>query len=296
MPALFTRLDEGQLFEQEGAVASLKITKPVERKPFEPEMAHIPSGSFWMGRDAASGVPPHETPKSRIELPAYSIGVYPITNREYAEYVRQRHVTVPDELGWEGRSPAKDQLDLPVRGVTWQEALDYCTWLTEQTGRDYTLPSEAQWERAARGNDGRLYPWGDAWEEGRSNQGNSRAAAVSAFPAQSNSGLHDMVGNVLQWTSTLWGEKRLVADYPYQWQPDDGREDLTANHQVRRVLRGSPYSDPPQECACTSRRSFLPADRGLAARRPACGAGSGKPVRSPVPGAGSATIPIPDLV
>jgi formylglycine-generating enzyme required for sulfatase activity len=260
---LFTRLRDGQLFEQASAIGA----KPVERKPFEPEMVFIPSGTFWMGQDAAPGVPPPETPKSRLLLPAFFIGKYPVTNREYAEYVRQTRIPVPVELGWEGRSPAKDQLDLPVRGITWQEALDYCSWLSQQTGLDYTLPSEAQWERAARGDDGRLYPWGDAWLEGRCNLGNNHTAAVTAFSAQSVSGLHDLVGNVLQWTTTLWGEKRLTVDYPYPWQPDDGRDDLTANRQIRRVLRGSPYSDSQAECTCIARRSFLPADRGQPGKR-----------------------------
>jgi iron(II)-dependent oxidoreductase len=230
-------------------------------------MVYIPAGSFWMGRDSAPGVPPLEMPKTRVELPAYYIGKYPVKNREFAEYVRQTRVPVPVELGWEGRNPAKDQLDQPVRGVTWQEALDYCTWLKEQTGLDYTLPSEAQWERAARGDDERPYPWGDTWVEGRSNQGNSRTAKVTEFPAQSVFDLHDLVGNVLQWTSTLWGEKRLLADYLYPWQPDDGRDDLNANRQLRRILRGSSHDDPQSECTCTSRRSFLPADRGQPGKR-----------------------------
>lgn len=300
MPALFTRLRDGQLFEQEKAVASVPVggvggdqfnlsgnfhgatiyiksdvkfdeaderTKPVERKPFEPEMVLIPSGIFWMGRDEAPDVPPNETPKARIELPAYYMGKYPVTNREYAEYVRQTGISVPVELGWQGRRPAKDQLDLPVRGVAWQEALDYCAWLNEQTGLEYTLPNEAQWERSARGDDERLYPWGDEWVEGRSNQGNSRTAAVIAFSAQSEFGLYDLVGNTLEWTSTLWGEKRLETDYPYPWQPDDERDDLTANSQVRRVLRGSAYGDPQAECTCTARRSFLPAERGRPGKR-----------------------------
>lgn len=264
VPALFTRLRDGQLFEQ----AKEEATRPVERKAFEPETVRIPRGSFWMGREASPGVPPHETPRTRIELPDYAIGKYPVSNREYAEYVRQARITVPVELGWDGRNPAKDQLDLPVRGVTWQEALDYCAWLSGQTGHNYSLPSEAQWEKAARGDDGRLYPWGEAWEAGRCNQGNPHTAAVRAFPAQNASGLHDLVGNVLQWTTTLWGEKRLQPEYPYPWQADDGRESLDANRQIRRVLRGSAYSDLQTECNCTARRSYLPTDRGLPGKRP----------------------------
>jgi formylglycine-generating enzyme required for sulfatase activity len=300
VPALFTRLRDGQLFGPEsaseappagvvtgdqfnmsgdfrGATIYIKsevkadqaerVTVPVARKPYEPEMVEISSGGFWMGHDPAPGFPPYETPRSLIELPAFLMSKYPITNREYAEYVRQTRITVPVELGWEGRNPTKDQLNLPVRGVTWGEALDYCAWLSQQTGHAYLLPSEAQWEKAARGVDGRLFPWGEAWEAGRCNQGSARTAAVTAFPQQSSYGLHDLVGNVLQWTTTLWGERRLQPDYLYPWQPDDGRDELAANRQVRRILRGSAYSDPPAACACSARRSFLPGDRGQPGKR-----------------------------
>ena len=241
---------------------------PFERKAFEPETILIAGGTFLMGRQPGPGVPIDETPQEQIELPGFRIGVYPVSNREYVEFVRQRRYAVPPELGWEGQKPSKAQLDFPVRGVTWQEALDYCSWLKEQTGHDYSLPSEAQWEMAARGPDGRLFPWGQEWQAGRSNQGNAHTAAVRAFPAQSVYGLHDLVGNVLQWTTTLWGEKRLQPDpaYAYPWQ-DDGRDDLSANRQIRRVVRGSAFSDPPDDCICARRRSFLPADRGQPGKR-----------------------------
>jgi len=101
------------LFEQ----VSAEATRPVKRKAFEPETVRIPAGGFWMGREASPGVPPHETPRTRIELPAYAIGKYPVSNREYAEYVRQARITVPVELGWDGRNPAKDQLNLPTTNI-----------------------------------------------------------------------------------------------------------------------------------------------------------------------------------
>jgi formylglycine-generating enzyme required for sulfatase activity len=261
VPVIFSRLKQNRLIEP------LSFTLPKERQPFEPEMVRIPGGRFWMGREPAPGVPLYETPRTDLDLPAFYISKFPISNREYVEYVRQTHITVPADLGWEGRNPSKDQLNLPLRGVTWQEALDYCAWLSQQTGKRYTLPNEAQWEKAARGEDGRLYPWGETWEEGRCNQGSTRIVNVGFFPVQSVFGLHDLVGNVLQWTTTLWGEKRLQPDYLYPWQADDGREDLEANNQVRRVLRGSAYSDPQAICTCTNRRSYLPTDRGLPGKR-----------------------------
>jgi iron(II)-dependent oxidoreductase len=246
------------------AIPGAKSQAAFERKEFDLETILIPKGTFLMGRQRRlDDIHVYETPQEQIELPAFRIGVCPVSNREYAEYVRQERLPVPPELNWEGQKPAKAQLDCPVRSVTWQEALDYCAWLKKQTGHDYSLPSEAQWEMAARGPDGRLYPWGNEWQDGRSNQGNKHIAAVRAFKAQSVYGLYDLVGNVLQWTTTLWGEKRLQPDeeYALPWR-DDGRDDLTANRQIRRVVRGSTFNDPIGECICARRRSFLPADRG----------------------------------
>ncbi len=259
VPALYTRLKDGLLFPPPQALAAAVI----ERQPFEPETIYIPPGSFIMGRQVGPGVPEFESPQGQVFLPAYRMSMYPITNNEFVKFIRQTHRLTAPEMGWEGQNPPKGQGEYPVRGVSWFDALDYCRWLSEQTGRKYSLPSEAQWEKAARGSDGRLYPWGDDWQPGRSNQGNSHTAPVGSFPAQNAFGLYDLVGNVLQWTTSLWGEKRLNPDpqYVYPWQ-DDERDDLEANKQLRRVLRGSAYSDPPQLCTCTARRSFLPADRG----------------------------------
>ena len=147
-------------------------------------------------------------------------------------------------MGWEGQNPARGHEDYPVRGVTWFEALDYCQWLSEQTGRKYSLPNEAHWEKAARGDGGSLFPWGDDWQSGRCNQGKGDYAPVTLYPAQNDLGIYDLVGNVLQWTTTLWGEKRLQPDprFIYPWKDDD-RDDLQANKQIRRILRGSSYKD-----------------------------------------------------
>jgi formylglycine-generating enzyme required for sulfatase activity len=175
-------------------------------------------------------------------------------------------------LGWAGQNPPPGEERFPVRGVTWFEALEYCRWLGEQTGRAYSLPSEGQWLRAAfgaaPGTPAPLYPWGAEWQAGRSNTGGARPAAVDAFPPQSASGASDWVGNVLQWTTTLWGEQRLAPDprYAPPWR-DDGRDDLHANRQVRRVARGSSYKDAQGECTPAIRHSFLPDDRGQPGKR-----------------------------
>jgi gamma-glutamyl hercynylcysteine S-oxide synthase len=115
-----------------------------------------------------------------------------------------------------------------------------------------------------------LYPWGDDWQPGRSNQGGSQTLSVKSFPAQNDMGLCDLVGNVLQWTTTLWGEKSMEPDPAYllPWKEADGRDDRKANSQIRRILRGSSYLDLPQASTCTARRSFLPDSRGQPRKRP----------------------------
>ncbi len=259
VPVLYLRLAEGRIFPSQPTQA---------RQQDEPETIAVPAGWFTMGREPGPDVPANEIPSSQVYLPDFRIGKYPVTNGEFARFIHQLHYPAAPELGWDGKNPPKGQEDYPVRGVTWAEALDYCRWLSERTGKKYSLPSEAQWEKAARGQDARLYPWGNDWLPGRCSQGSAQIAAVNAFPPQNELGLADLVGNVLQWTTTLWGEKRQQPDpdFAYPWQ-DDERNDLQANRQIRRMLRGSAYSDARQECTCTARRSFLPDDRGQPGKR-----------------------------
>ena len=136
----------------------------VEEKPllsFEPETILIPAGSFIMGSDTGEAIEKHQ---HTLILPAFKIGKYPVTNEQYAEYVQQTGAVVSAKAGWVlakvGQAPPPDKLKHPVVGVSWDEAVAYCRWLSEQTGRAYDLPTEAEWEKAARGpDDDRLYPW-----------------------------------------------------------------------------------------------------------------------------------------
>jgi formylglycine-generating enzyme required for sulfatase activity len=259
VPALFSRLRGEKLF----APSSGEAAPNIAIQPYEPETVYIPGGPFLMGRDAGAGAPDYETPQHLVVLPPYRIGKYPVTNRQYAEFVRQSSRAVAPEMGWQGQRPQPDRLDHPVTGVTWYEALAYCEWLSAQTKRRYSLPTEAQWEKAARGVDGRLYPWGDAWQPDRSQQGKSKAGEVGAWPAQSVYSIFDLVGNIQQWTCSLWGEKRFEPDpqYRYPWS-DEGRNDLQANRLVRRVVRGGSFNDQENVQTCAARRSSLPEDRG----------------------------------
>ena len=264
MPALFSHLRDNRIFGQSNPnrLAFINV------QSYEPETVYIPSGSFWMGSNSGDGVPSHETPQHEVFLPAYRIGKYPVTNAQYEVFVREKGIQVMPGMGWNGRVVSTGGENYPMTGVTWYQALEYCRWLSEKTGRNYSLPNEAQWEKACRGSDKRKYPWGDEFDGKRCNDGSSMVAEVNAYPVQSESGCFDLVGNILQWTCSLWGEKRAAPDpkYTYPWK-NDTRNDLNINRQIRRVVRGSAIKDNLDFLRCSARRGQFPDDAGLPGER-----------------------------
>jgi formylglycine-generating enzyme required for sulfatase activity len=227
--------------------------------PYEPETVLIPAGPFLMGDNDMS----HAAPQTAVDLPTYAIGLYPVTNEQFAEFVQQSGRLASSDLLWEGNRPPRDQLRHPVTGVTWQEALAYCQWLAELTERPYSLPNEAQWEKAARGVDGRLYPWGNEWEDGRCNDDLAVVTAVDAFPPQSPYGCYDMVGNGREWTTTLWGDNPREPEslYRYPWVGDGRRDSLNAPSTTRRIFRGG-RGDDFSAYRCSRRGALLPDQSG----------------------------------
>jgi iron(II)-dependent oxidoreductase len=196
-------------------------------------------------------------------LPAYRIGIYPVTNTQYEEFVRDTHRSVASEMGWDGLKVPAGLEKLPVTGVTWYDAMDYCQWLSEKTARKYSLPNEAQWEKACRGGKQSTYPWGDEFDSERCNYGKPTLASVYAYPVQNEYGCFDLVGNVRQWTSTLWGGKLIAPDprYVYPWK-EDGRNDINASRQVRRVMRGSSTQEDVMLLRCSARSGQIPDNIG----------------------------------
>jgi len=200
-------------------------------------MVLIPAGEFTMGSDP--GLDPEalddEGPPHRLHLPDFYLARSPVTNAQYAAFVQATGHSAP--YHWGGGVPPRSKELHPVVNVSWHDALAYCNWLAEVTGKPYRLPSEAEWEKGARGDDGRIFPWGSEWNPARCNgreddQGDT--TPVGAYPAGASPfGLLDMAGNVWEWTSSVY------AAYPYN--PADGREDLQAGDDVRRVLRGGAF-------------------------------------------------------
>lgn len=167
----------------------------------------------------------------------------------------------------------------PVVGITWYEALAFCRWLNahspgqlqihvwEQgqiitqklslTGWQITLPSEAEWEKAAKGNDKRIYPWGNKPNPNRANYADTKigtTSAVGCFPGGvSPYGCEELSGNVWEWTRSLWGTNWEKPDFNYPYRSDDGREDLTAGTDCAHVLRGGSFINDQRDVRCALR-------------------------------------------
>jgi formylglycine-generating enzyme required for sulfatase activity len=226
----------------------------IERvQPFEPEMVLIPAGEFLMGSDRSvdKDAQDEEQPQHTLSLPDYYMAKTPVTNAQYAAFVEATGHEQPEQH-WKGGKPPRGKEDHPVVWVSWHDAVAYCRWLSEVTGRPYRLPSEAEWEKGARGTDGHIWPWGNQWDAKRCNtreSGKGDTTPVGAYPeGASPYGLLDMAGNVWDWT------RSIDRDYPYN--PNDGREDLEA--KGARVLRGGSWYDGRDRARCVVRDTWDP--------------------------------------
>jgi formylglycine-generating enzyme required for sulfatase activity len=237
-------------------VVSPPVVEPSQ--PFEPELIHVPAGEFLMGSDPKKdkGAYDDEQPQHSLHLPDYYIAKTPVTNGQYLASVEATGQKPPEH--WKKRKPPKGKKDHPVVEVSWHDAVAYCQWLAEATGRAYRLPSEAEWEKAARGGlrmgrednpyPGRIYPWGNEWEKKRCNSeegGPGDTTPVGQYSPGGDSpyGCVDMAGNVVEWTLSLWGKEWEAPDFRYPYDPEDGRENLDAGDDIRRALRGGSWND-----------------------------------------------------
>jgi formylglycine-generating enzyme required for sulfatase activity len=195
-----------------------------------PPLCEVPAGPFLMGSDPNKDkdAQEDEQPQHRVTVEAFQIAKYPVTVAEYFCFLRAGH---------RGRSQLA-QVEHPAVDISWQDAMEYVRWLSERTGQTWRLPSEAEWEKAARGTDGRIYPWGSTFDESRCNSnegGVGDTTPIGAYESgASPCGALDMAGNVWEWASGLYK--------PYPYKPRDGREQvesitsrgLSAGSRVRR--------------------------------------------------------------
>ena len=197
-----------------------------------------------MGSDpAAEHAPePDEAPRHRVPVAAFRIGRTHVTNAEFAVFVSATGRPAPSH--WPGGAPSADQASHPVTYVSWEDARAFCAWAGG------FLPTEAQWERAARGDDDRTWPWGDeAPTVERATFAAAWTSAVGLHPdGASPFGALDLAGNAWEWTTSAYRE------YPYD--VNDGREDEMSPGP--RVVRGGAYSHGPGEIRCSYRHGMLP--------------------------------------
>ncbi len=204
---------------KEGAAVTQEAAKPAVEVG---KMILIPAGEFTMGTDDKKNL---AYPAHKVNLPAFWIDEYEVTNKQYLSFASKTgYIT-------EGAKEGKDWMlfwtpemsNFPVVYITWKDADAYC----KADGR--RLPTEEEWEKAARGPNGNRFPWGNEWIDGRSNTyeaGNTKPVAVGTYDDVSFYGVHDMLGNVQEWTSS-W------------YKPYKGNlvKDSQANDKMR-VVRG----------------------------------------------------------
>jgi formylglycine-generating enzyme required for sulfatase activity len=248
----------------------------------------IPAGKFLMGsNDKDKQARDDEKPQHEVDLPEYWMAKYPVTVAQYRSFVENSGYKTSDEDALRGN------LNHPVVDVTWYDALEYTKWLDGElrkaakekvsTGEKHsfwqgmaegklgvTLPSEAEWEKAARWNpspNGRgqgegesyIYPWGDEFDPEKANTSPTKiggTSSVGCFPAWGH-GLYDMSGNVWEWTRSIFGKRddkyNIVDQYKYPYDRDDGREDLSKPKEFVRSLRGGSFLYESVDARCAYR-------------------------------------------
>jgi formylglycine-generating enzyme required for sulfatase activity len=212
-----------------------------------PDLVIVLEGSFLMGSDDGQE---NERPCHRVWLERFGIGRFPITNREYKEFLESTHTASPPY--W--RDPIFSDPDQPVVGVNWDDAMAYCRWLSDRTGGEFCLPTEAEWERAARGGrEGALYPWGDEppWEKPYCGFDSKTGGPAHVGVNEPNDfGLYDMSEGVHEWCSDYY-------DYHYyRYSPE--RNPQGPNSGERRASRGGSWRHQIKFSRCAARSSLPP--------------------------------------
>ncbi|MCR9213143.1 MAG: formylglycine-generating enzyme family protein [Proteobacteria bacterium] len=232
---------------------SAALVIPVTAEEIGPETVLIEAGPFLMGStreekeygykldEAAYGHSvtrnqkwyENEADEKTVELPAYRISSNLITNADYAKFVADTGHPAPKvsktvwnsyglihpyertlKFQWPGSVPSPERQDHPVVLLDHNSAVAYTNWLSQKTGKSWRLPTAEEWEKAARGTEGRIFPWGNGYDATKLNShdnGPFDTVSVGQFPAGvSPYGLHDAAGQVFEWTATPAGADRFV--------------------------------------------------------------------------------------
>jgi serine/threonine protein kinase len=216
-----------------------------------PQMLRIPEGHFWMGSgESDSEASENERPRHELYLPGYAIAKYPITNVQYQAFVQATGHPAP--LDWLDKQFPPGKGNHPVVNVNYYDACEYCRWLSQVTYQHYRLPMESEWEKAARGRapETRRYPWGDTWMDRQCNSAEERigdTTPVDQYEAQNRSlyGIVDMVGNVWEWTDSLY-------------RPYPGSSHYSMAYGRAYVVRGGAWRNNKGDMRISARGRYKP--------------------------------------
>ncbi|MCB0015600.1 MAG: formylglycine-generating enzyme family protein, partial [Anaerolineales bacterium] len=267
-------------------------------------LCYVPCGPFWMGSPEDDELAwADEKPLHKVEhlTEPYWLGQYPVTNAQYARFVAATDQRAPDH--WQGGAPPDDLRTHPVVNVSWDDAQAYCAWLSRTEGRTYRLPTEAEWEKGARGGETipqtpliipagqltkatlpalldnelphRRYPWRSETSPEELTNIKETEIGVTSRPSIFADGISpygcaDMMGNVWEWTRTIWGKTdwektrgsarwHVELEYRYPYLADE-RERLDADLLWTRVVRGSSWFNETRSARCASRFTNFPYD------------------------------------
>jgi formylglycine-generating enzyme required for sulfatase activity/predicted Ser/Thr protein kinase len=200
-------------------------------------MVYVPGGDFTMGRDEKDGGDEYERPAHKVTVKPFFMDINEVTRQQYQEFVNQTGHVAP--ANWTNKHFPAGTGQQPVTDVTWDDANGYAKWAGKR------LPNEEEWEFAARGTDGRLYPWGNDWSAGLANadRASNGMVDVGTYKGRSPFGAYDMVGNAWQWTASK------LAAYPGGSIPQIAGANL-------KVIRGCTYACKASQSTTTYRRGW----------------------------------------
>jgi len=228
--------------------------------PIRIEFVRIPTGEFLMGSDKGvdKDADDHELPQHSVYLDEYWMGRYPVTVEQFAEYLKGA-----DKERYRGWKKSNKEPDHPAVEVSCHDAVALCKWLTQtvegiKPAPIFRLPTEAEWEMAARGTDGRIYPWGNDWDPGRLNSkegGSGGTTPVGGYSPRGDSpyGCADVEGNVWEWCADLFGID-YYSESPHQNPQGPASSTLRVVRSGSfRVVRGGSFRSNRDTVRCASR-------------------------------------------
>ena len=211
----------------------------------EPEIegtVKVEGGEFVLGGGET------KLPLKRVIVGDFAIAETEVTNAQYAEFIKETDHAAPAD--WKDNEFSEGGGNLPVTQISWRDAEDFCKWMGGKLDAEVRLPSEAEWELAARGRDGRKYPWGEKWNKEAANslENGAKISAVKRFPQnRSPFGAFDMAGNVWEWTR----DKAVEAN-----AADKDVKEALKSGEVLRVIKGGSAKEPASQISALARYSI----------------------------------------